>query len=124
MQLFKGINVVSISVPDLDTARDFYSNVLGLGEPLYDMPEMGWIEFSAGTPEAHISVMLVNEGWQPGTGTTIVLNTPDCHESAAALRARGVRCDDPVSIPGVVTYCNFYDPFGNGLQMCSPPPEA
>lgn len=124
MTLFNGINVVSIAVPDLDAARDFYSNTLGLGEPLYDMPEMGWIEFSAGTPEAHISITTAAEGWQPGAGTTIVLNTADCHQSAAELRARGVRVEDPVGIPGVITYCSFYDPFGNRLQMCSAPPEA
>jgi predicted enzyme related to lactoylglutathione lyase len=52
-----------------------------------------------------------------------VLNTDDCHATCAALRERGVRCDDPVGVPGVVTYCSFYDPFGNRLQMCSPPPR-
>ena len=35
---------------------------------------------------------------------------------------RGVRCDDPVVFPGYVTFCSFYDPFGNRLQMCSPAP--
>jgi hypothetical protein len=42
--------------------------------------------------------------------------------SHSSHRARGVRCDDPVVFPGYVTYCSFYDPFGNRLQMCSPPP--
>jgi len=28
-----------------------------------------------------------------------------------------VRCDEVVEVPGVVTYCSFYDPFGNRLQM-------
>jgi hypothetical protein len=39
--LFQGINVVSLYVPDLDAAREFYRDVLGLGAPLYDMPEIG-----------------------------------------------------------------------------------
>ncbi|PWK54995.1 VOC family protein [Silicimonas algicola] len=43
--VLKGISVVSISVPDLDAAREFYSEVLGLGEPLYELPDAGWIEF-------------------------------------------------------------------------------
>ncbi|MCE7982143.1 MAG: VOC family protein [Caldilinea sp. CFX5] len=34
MQLFKGINVVSITVSDLERAKSFYSDVLGLGAPL------------------------------------------------------------------------------------------
>lgn len=29
MKLFHGINVVSLSVPDLDAARKFYGQVLG-----------------------------------------------------------------------------------------------
>ena len=41
-----------------------------------------------------------------------------------APRARGVRCDDPVVFPGYVTYCSFYDPFGNRLQMCGPAPAS
>jgi hypothetical protein len=72
MQLFQGINVVSIAVGDLDAGREFYANVLCFGPPLYDLPEAGWIEFSTGS----------------------------------------------------LTYCSFYDPFGNLLQMCSPAPDT
>ena len=124
MELFQGINVVSISVPDLDRARDFYRDTLGLGDPVYDLPEAGWIEFESGQPYGHIALTTAEAGWQPGAGVTIVLNTPDCYAACAELRDRGVRCDDPVVFPGYVTYCSFYDPFGNRLQMCSPPPKA
>lgn len=48
MQLFHGINVVSIAVPNLARAREFYAGVLGLGTPIYDLPEAGWIEFGTG----------------------------------------------------------------------------
>ncbi len=123
MQLFKGINVVSIAVPDLDAARTFYGEVLGLGAPLYDLPEAGWIEFQTGAPAGNLAVTKAEPGWQPSTGTTIVLNTDDCYAACAELRARGVRCDDPVVFPGYVIYCSFYDPFGNRLQFCSPAPE-
>jgi predicted enzyme related to lactoylglutathione lyase len=118
--VFKGINVVSISVPDLDEARGFYRDLVGLGEPLYDLPDAGWIEFSAGSPAGNIAVTTAESGWQPSTGTTVVFNVEDCHKACAELRERGVRCEDPVVFPGYVTYCSFYDPFGNRLQMCSP----
>jgi predicted enzyme related to lactoylglutathione lyase/uncharacterized damage-inducible protein DinB len=124
MQLFKGIHVVSISVTDLDLAREFYGNVLGLGAPVYDLPEMGWVEFNGGASYGNIAVTLAETGWQPGTGTTIVFNTDDCYKTCATLRAKDVRCDTPVDVPGYVIYCNFYDPFGNRLQMCSPSPAA
>ncbi len=122
MSLFTGINVVSISVTDLDLAREFYGTVLGLGAPLYDLPDAGWIEFSSGAPSGNIAVTTAPEGWEPSTSTTVVFNTADCYAACAELRARGVRCDDPVVFPGYVVYCNFYDPFGNRLQMCSPAP--
>ena len=123
MGYFAGINVVSIAVPDLDQARTFYGEVLGFGAPLYDLPEAGWIEFATGAPAGNIAVTLAEPGWQPEHGVTVVLNTADCAATCAQLRQRGVRCDDPVVFPGFVTYCSFYDPFGNRLQMCSPPPE-
>jgi catechol 2,3-dioxygenase-like lactoylglutathione lyase family enzyme len=123
MQLFHGINVVSIAVPELERARDFYRDVLGFGEPLYDLPEAGWIEFACGSTAGNISIVKAEPaGGQPSNGITIVLNTEDCQRACAELRTRGVRCDDPVVFPGYVTYCSFYDPFGNRLQMCSPAP--
>lgn len=120
--MFKGINVVSISVGDLDTARRFYGETLGLGTPVYDLPDAGWIEFSTGAQHGNLSITLAEPSWQPSTGTTVVLNVADCHAACAELRKRGVRCDEPQVFPGFVTFASFYDPFGNRLQMCSPAP--
>jgi predicted enzyme related to lactoylglutathione lyase len=120
MSLFRGINVVSIPVADLDRGREFYRDVLGLGTPVYDLPEAGWIEFATGGA-GNLAITTAPQGWAPVEGITVVLDTADCDAACAALRARGVRCDDPVVFPGFVTYCTFHDPFGNRLQMCGPP---
>src|SRR5690606_30619918 len=93
MTIFQGINVVSISVADLDAARIFYRDTLELGEPVYDLPEAGWIEFSAGTASGNIALTRAEAGWQPGFGTTVVLNVEDCRASVETLRRGGVRCD-------------------------------
>ena len=122
MSLLKGINVVSISVTDFNKGRDFYRNVLGLGEPVYDLPDVGWIEFKFGNNSGHISLTTAEEGWKPNNSITIVMDTDDCYAAVKKLRERGVKCDDPVVVPGMVTYFNFYDPFGNRLQGCSAPP--
>ena len=123
MALFKGINVVSVSVPDLDRARGFYRDTLGLGEPVYDLPEAGWIEFATGGAGGNLSVTLAPPEWRPSFGTTIVLSVEDCPEAVRALRRRGVVCDDAVVFPGFVTFASFYDLFGNRLQMCGPAPD-
>lgn len=120
MQIFKGINVVSISVPELDRAKEFYGKTLGFGEPIYDLPDAGWIEFSAGSTAGNISIIKAEPGWRPSFTTTVVLNVADCHAAAEELRRRGVQCDEPVVFPGFVVHASFFDPFGNRLQMCSP----
>ena len=53
------------------------------------------------------------------TGATPVFAVDDAHAAIGALRARGVKCDDVVVIPGMVHYGTFYDPEGNSLQVAS-----
>jgi catechol 2,3-dioxygenase-like lactoylglutathione lyase family enzyme len=122
--LFRGINVVSIPVPDLDKGRAFYRDVMGFGQPVYDLPDAGWIEFRLGKDGSggggNVSISLAEAGWKPAPGISLVLDVEDCHAACAELRARGIPCDDPEVFPGFVTFCNFYDPFGNRLQMCGP----
>ena len=84
--MFKGINVVSFSVPDLDKAREFYRDVSSFGEPIYDLPDAGWIEFGSGNPSGNIAVTTAESDWQPSTGTTVVFNVEDCHTGCYIVR--------------------------------------
>jgi predicted enzyme related to lactoylglutathione lyase len=120
----RGINVVSISVPDLDAARAFYRDALGLGEPVYDLPEAGWVEFATGGGSGNLAVVTAEPNWSPSTGTTVVLDVDDVEAACADLRARGVECGEPQVFPGFVTFADVLDPFGNRLQVCSPAPEV
>jgi catechol 2,3-dioxygenase-like lactoylglutathione lyase family enzyme len=123
----RGINVVSISVPDLDAARAFYRDALGLGEPVYDLPEAGWVEFATGAGSGNLAVVLAEpDRLRDGTatGTTVVLDVDDVTAACAELRARGVECGEPQVFPGFVTFADVRDPFGNRLQVCSPAPEV
>lgn len=70
--LFHGINVVSLSVPDLDAARDFYGRVLGFGAPLYDLPQIGWLEFGTGGA-GNLAVTTNDPHEPPQSRTTVVL---------------------------------------------------
>ena len=120
--IFHGINVVSIEVPDLAAARTFYADILGLGDPVHDLPDAGWIEFSTGGTSGNLSLTQAGPDFAPAMTTTVVLDVLHCEAAVAALRQRGVRCDDPVTFSGFVTFASFYDPFGNRLQMCSDAP--
>lgn len=125
MKLLGPVNVVSLTVTDLARARAFYAVTLGLGEPWFDSEDMGWIEWGADGRNGNIAVTLPRDGSTgPGGGTTPVLQTPDAHALHTELVRRGVRCDPPVAVPGLLTYCTFHDPDGNRLQAVGPPPPA
>ncbi len=123
MSLLKGLNVVSIAVSDLARARDFYSNILGLGQPWFDDEALGWIEWGGPGKGGNVAVTVASHDVRAGGGTTPVFNTDDCRLLVRELRRRGVRCEEPVDVPGLLTYCTFYDPDGNRLQAISNPPE-
>jgi predicted enzyme related to lactoylglutathione lyase len=79
-----------------------------------------------GEHEAHVSINRW-EGPDPmprGGGATVVFTVDNARKAVEELRKRGVKCEDPVTIPGMVTYATFYDPEGNKLQMAesSTPP--
>jgi len=129
MSLFKNVNVVSLYVSDWEGAKKFYGEVLEW-PVAWASDEFGWYEYGR-EGEAHVAINRweSHDGHQrpPAVGgTTLVLSVDDAHQATEALRAKGVKCDDVVVIPGVVAYGTFYDPEGNRIQFASsaPPPAA
>ena len=127
MSMFVDVNVVSLNVTDWERAKKFYREVLGWPVAFSD-DNAGWEEYG---PDgvAHVSITKVAPGEPvpPAVGgTTLVLRVQDAHVVTAELRARGIKCDDVISIPGMVTYGCFYDPEGNRIQFASMalPPAA
>jgi hypothetical protein len=49
----------------------------------------------------------------------LVLSVEDAFQTTKILRGRGIRCDEVIHIPGVVTYGAFYDLEGNRLEFAS-----
>ena len=126
MALFKNVNVVSLAVRDWEQAKKFYGQVLGW-PVAFASDEAGWIEYGREN-EAHVSISRW-EGPEPlpagRGGTTLVLTVEDAYEATRRLRDMGVRCDDAVTIPGMVSYGTFYDPEGNRIQFAAEAiPEA
>lgn len=125
MSLFLNVNVVSINVLDWEKSKAFYREVLGWPVAFSD-DGMGWEEYG---PEnaAHVAIQRWDD---PATlppregGISLVFGVEDVAAVIASLRAKGVRCTDPVIIPGMVVYANFYDPEGNKLQIAGMPPVS
>lgn len=120
MSLFLNVNVVSLNVTDWERAKQFYRDVLGW-QVAFSSDEVGWEEYGVEN-QAHVSINRSDHAPAAHGGTTLVFGVEDAHAVTAALRAKGVRCDEVVTIPGMVTYGGFYDPDGNHLQFASMPP--
>ncbi len=122
MSVFKNVNVVEYHIKDWERAKKFYSDVLEW--PVYWSDDtIGWYEYGREN-ETHISISRWEKG-QPEPGTSnaaiVVFSVDDAVQTTGFLRARGVKCDDVVNIPGVVCFGTFYDPDGNRLQFASNP---
>ena len=117
MSWFQNINVVSYNVSDWERAKQFYTSVLEW-PVAYVGDSVGWMEWGKDN-ETHIAINRW-DGPEPmplNGGATVVFSVQDPHAVTAALRAKGVRCDDVVHIPGIIMYGTFYDPDGNRLQF-------
>jgi predicted enzyme related to lactoylglutathione lyase len=123
--MFSKLDYVSYDVSDWQRSKKFYGETLGLPTAAYINDEVGWMEFG---PEggAHLAISLWRgpESFpkQEG-GAVVIFSVPDAYEAVKELRARGVKCEDVIAIPEMVTYASFYDPDGNKLQVAGPAPK-
>ncbi len=122
--LLKRLDVIAYSVTDWQRAKKFYTETLGLPVANFLGDEVGWMELGdkEGTNLA-LSQWGGTGDFPTRGGAVAVFEVADAVAAIAELRHRGVRCDDPVVIPGMVTWANFYDPDGNRLQVAGPPPR-
>jgi len=121
----KKLQIVSYNVSDWQRSKKFYGETIGLPVAAFMGDEVGWMEFGE-KEDVHLAIGL----WQgPGPlprgdgGAIAVFEVEDAYQAVAELRQKGVKCDDVIAIPQMVTYANFYDPDGNRLQVAGPPPK-
>ena len=116
MSLLKGLTVVSVHVIDWAKAKAFYHDTLGL-PVLMDVEDVGWCEFGE-AGRTTFAISLWRDAAPPPRGGAIpVFAVDDCAKTTAELRRRGVKCDDPVTYPGMVIYADVHDPEGNLFQI-------
>jgi predicted enzyme related to lactoylglutathione lyase len=116
-KIVTGVDYVGIPSNDIDAARAFYENVLGLeASSLWGPVPMG-AEFETGT----VTIALIN---CPALGipfspnpAPLALQVEDVKAARAELESRGVTfaADDIDS--GVCHMANFKDPDGNAIML-------
>jgi predicted enzyme related to lactoylglutathione lyase len=115
-----GVDFVNVPTSDLDRARTFYGEVLGL-EPsaVYqrgEAPPMG-AEFETGTVTiALIDSAAVGREFRANT-LPIALRVDDVEAARAELEARGVTFHADTLDTGVCHMAFFSDPDGNALML-------
>ncbi len=126
MSLFKKLGYISYEVTDWQRAKKFYGETLGLAVAAFMNDEVGWMEFGD-KDGTHLAI----SQWRgPGPmpsrdgGGIAIFDVDDAYRTVAELRKRGVKCDDVIAVPEMVTYATFYDPDGNRLQVAGPPPKG
>ncbi len=108
------VNLSWYAVKDLEKAKKFYGEVLGLKKTL---EIEGWAEFSHAQGAA--SIGLSRDPKADGqAGATVVLKVDDLEHARRELADRGVQFEGAVEeIPGFVRLATFRDPLGNRLQL-------
>lgn len=114
-----GVHHVSINVTDVEEARAFYTEVLGLSERS-DRPDFGfpgaWLDVGAGGQQLH----LIGAAAPPNLGQHFAMRVADLPATVAELRAGGVEVTDPSPVgPGHQAFLR--DPSGNAVELYAGP---
>jgi catechol 2,3-dioxygenase-like lactoylglutathione lyase family enzyme len=115
-----GVDFVNVPTTDLDRARRFYGETLGLeASAVYqrgDRPPMG-AEFETGTVTiALIDSAAVGREFRPNS-LPIAFRVDDVAAARAALEAKGVSFAADTLDSGVCHMAFFEDPDGNALML-------
>ncbi|MBI2169682.1 MAG: VOC family protein [Actinobacteria bacterium] len=109
------VHHVSVNVSDVEAARAFYTDVLGL-MPRSDRPDFGfggaWLD--AGGQQLH----LVEGDVPPEKGQHFAILVADLDETVSELRSRGVEVSDPFPVgEGPSRQAFLSDPSGNLVEL-------
>lgn len=119
----EGMEAVTVHIRDIEAARRFYSEVLGLKEVAYNPAAPRAAYAIPGTSTLlTMHVMGKDEGGrEPGTVSGVVFSHHDPTAACAEIERRGgTIVDKPHTFPaavGTVTLCVFADPDGNEFVL-------
>lgn len=111
MSTFASVTI-GLAVTDLDRAVEWYRSLLGGVEEMEPAP--GVREFRL-TPSTWLQ--LFEGAVSPDSPTVVRLESDDAGSSHALALSLGTEVGEIETVPGVVRYFEFSDPFGNLLSF-------
>jgi predicted enzyme related to lactoylglutathione lyase len=125
--IIEGMEAVTVHVRDIEKARKFYGEVLGLEVAQFD-GKVGRAVFAIPGSSARLRMHVYDPeegGREPGTVSGIVFSHHDPVAACAEITKRGGRITDPpheIHPPGFTAVLSvFADPDGNEFILRSPP---
>jgi glyoxylase I family protein len=115
-----GLHHVAVCVHDLDRAKAFYVDVLGL-EPVHRpaLPQPGAWLVVGGNPDQMVHLMVTGES-PPETFQHFALTCHDLGAAREALAAHGVALSEPQVVEGYGRQAFVRDPDGNLVELNEP----
>ncbi|HYE89441.1 MAG TPA: VOC family protein [Terriglobales bacterium] len=131
MSLFKQLNHVSITVTDVEKAREFYSGVLGFTEiprPAFNFPGI-WYSLGG---DLSLHIILNDQLVRPAVEREKIIAryahfavwTDDCDETARKIGELGLTTRDVISGPTGLRQVFVKDPDGNMVEFIGPSRNA
>jgi len=106
---------VSVPVQDMERAKRFYSETLGI--PNNPNPDDGWPEFETGNVSLYlVDPAAIGAEFKPHNAH-IALRVPDVEDARAKLEAAGVAFQGETLDTGVCHMAFFRDTEGNALML-------
>ena len=111
------VDYVRVPVDDIEQAKRFYGEVLGLPRNEH-LNHEDWVEYEAGNVTLAVMMPHTHEyEFTPLPPGTIALRVPDVAEARAKLEAKGVQFMGETLDTGVCHMAFFRDPDGNELTL-------
>jgi catechol 2,3-dioxygenase-like lactoylglutathione lyase family enzyme len=111
--MIKGIDNVAIVVKDLESAVEWYKDVLGLSHKFTEA-SIQWAEMDSGGQ----STLALKTKGKPSVCFVVL----DLEDEMKRLRGKGVSFDEIFELPGGVgRVTSFEDPWGNEISFYEPP---
>lgn len=121
--VIEGMEAVTVHIRDIQRARKFYTEVLGLKEVSY-LPAASRAAYEIPGTTTRLTMHVLGEaegGREPGTVSGIVFSHHDPRAACDEIRKRGgTIVDEPETFPtalGTVTLGVFADPDGNQFVL-------